>query len=245
MNNANNIFLANESAGDPTRDRGALQTLLLATAVTVLLWFVPYASAVTYPLRLLGTFIHEGGHALAALATGGTVREIEVYADGSGVTYALGGSAFATIWAGYLGATLYGALLIALVRRGTSGRTLLVATGALIGVLTLLFTRNLFGFGWGAVLAAALVLLGLRLAPRAADWAAAFLGVQCALNALFDLRTLLFLSSRQPAATTDAVLMSGILPLPPVVWAVVWTALSLALLWLAARPRARRRRAAA
>jgi len=47
--------------------RPQAMTLLIATAISVVLWFVPYAEVLTYPFRIFVTFIHEGGHALAAL----------------------------------------------------------------------------------------------------------------------------------------------------------------------------------
>jgi hypothetical protein len=217
------------------RNEGALPvSLLWACALTALLWFVPYASVITYPIRLLVTFLHEGGHALVALLTGGAVEYIRIFPDGSGVTGTRGGWSIGIVSAGYLGATLYGALLIALARDRVAGRALLLATGIAVGLLVLGFVRpwaSPFGFFWGAGLAAALVVAGLRLPAPAAEWTAVFLGVQCALNALFDLRTLLALSTGQGSAVTDAVLMSRIIPLPAVVWAAFWIALAGVLLW--------------
>ena len=242
MNNAGNDS-GKGIGGDPTREGNALSTLLIACVVTAALWFVPYAAFLTYPIRLLVTFLHEGGHALATLMTGGLVRGMAIFPDGSGVTYTQGGAEGAIIPAGYLGATLYGAGLIALLRGRAHGRALLLVTGLFIGILTLAFIRpwaNLFGFGWGVGLTALLVAAGLRLGRRPADWAAAFLGIQCALNALFDLRTLLQLSWGLPVGhpvQTDAAQMARLIPLPAVVWAVLWIGVSVAMLWLVLRPR--------
>lgn len=211
--------------------------LITACALTVLLWFVPYAGLITYPIRLLGTFLHEGGHALATVLTGGMVSGIGIEPDGSGVTLSRGGLRLLILPAGYLGAASYGALLLALVRRNWDGRRLLLATGVLIGALALfaLPGGSLFGFAWGAVLAGALVGLGRFLSRPAAAWAAAFVGVQCALNALWDLRTLLYLSlgiaTPAGAGQTDAQQMAGLTLIPAPVWAVLWAGLSLALLW--------------
>jgi hypothetical protein len=225
------------------RDTPGGVLLLGACALAIALWFVPYAGFVTYPLRLLGTFLHEGGHALAALLTGGTVAGMAIHPDGSGVTFSAGGARLAILPAGYLGAAAYGALLLALVRRGWAGRRLLLTTGVLIGLLTLGLVRpwdNPSGFIWGVLLAAALVCGARFLAPRPAAWAAAFVGVQCALNALWDLRTLLYLSLglATPAGggVTDAAQMARLTLVPAPVWATLWIALSLVLLWVAAAP---------
>ena len=64
-----------------------LTLLLIATVITIALWFIPYIGIVTYPIRLFVTFIHEGSHVLAALLTGGAVQSLTISADGSGVVY--------------------------------------------------------------------------------------------------------------------------------------------------------------
>src|SRR3989442_3512458 len=51
-------------------------TLLVAAAISIALWFIPFAELLNYPFRLFVTFIHEGGHALAALLTGNSVRSL-------------------------------------------------------------------------------------------------------------------------------------------------------------------------
>ncbi|MCA1815482.1 MAG: M50 family metallopeptidase, partial [Acidobacteria bacterium] len=66
--------------------RPQAMSLLVAAALSVALWFVPYASLLTYPFQLFVTFIHEGGHALAAVLTGNSVRSLSVSLDASGLT---------------------------------------------------------------------------------------------------------------------------------------------------------------
>src|SRR3712207_5834606 len=141
-----NLRVKTQAKAADMRDGDWLGALLIATAVTVALWFVPYAAYLTYPIRLLVTFLHEGAHALAALLTGGAVHHIGIYPDGSGVTQTLGGLYLVTVSSGYIGATLYGAALLAALRRGAKGRVLLLVTGVFIGLLTLGFVRNAFGF---------------------------------------------------------------------------------------------------
>src|SRR6185369_10471072 len=87
--------------------RPQAMTLLVAATISVLLWFIPYAEVLTYPFRIFVTFIHEGGHALAALLTGNSVQSLSVSMNASGETYTTRGGLFSEILvssAGYLGA---------------------------------------------------------------------------------------------------------------------------------------------
>ena len=220
----------------PPPSRSALGRLLLATALSVGVSLVPVLSAVLYPLRLFVTFIHEASHALAAILTGGQVAQIAVQPDASGVTLTSGGFEPVIVMAGYIGAATYGAAMLTLARRSGTARFILGLSGAIIAGLDVFLVRNGFGFGWGLAIAAGLLFASARLSPKAAELAAMFLGVQCVVNSLYDLRTLVGLSILANGPVSDAVLMSQMVPLPPIVWAVLWGLISLSVLGLALRP---------
>lgn len=215
--------------------RPQVRILLLALALTLALGFIPFAGIVTYPFRLFVTFIHEGGHAVAALLTGEHVLGLQVAPNGSGLVYSAGGRWLSQLFvasAGYLGAMLYGAALLVLIRRAVAARLVLGGTALYVLGLTVCFgLSNLFTVLAGLALGA-LLLLAARYAPlRIANFLVAFLAVQCISGALFDLRTLISLSAplaRGPQ--TDAANMAALTGLPPIVWALVWTALALVIL---------------
>ena len=111
--------------------------LAIATAVSVLLWviswYLPILSYVVYPLQLFATFIHEGGHALAAVLTGTSVQSLTVSPDTSGEVYSMGSGWFSQLFissAGYLGTTAFGAGLLAWMRFGYSSKKALYASRA-------------------------------------------------------------------------------------------------------------------
>src|SRR5947207_12587658 len=94
-------------------------TLLLAAVISIALWFIPFAEILIYPFRIFVTFIHEGGHAVAALLTGNSVQSLSVAMNASGETYTTQGGTCSRMLvssAGYLGAMALGALLLALLR---------------------------------------------------------------------------------------------------------------------------------
>src|SRR6476659_3083675 len=93
--------------------RPQAMTLLIAATLSVFLWFIPYAEILTYPFRIFVTFIHEGGHAIAALLTGNSVQSLSVAMNTSGETYTTQGGFISQVFvssAGYIGAMTFGAL---------------------------------------------------------------------------------------------------------------------------------------
>lgn len=227
--------------------RPQVMTLLLATALSVCLWFLPYAEFLTYPFRIFVTFIHEGGHALMGLLTGNSVQSLSVSTDGSGVVYSTTGSLLSTFLvssAGYVGAMTFGALLLALIRRAFAARIVLAASGAYILLLTIFFgflaplwnwsLPGLFTLVAGVVLPLGLFAAAKYLKPRAAMFLLSFLAVQCVLNAVFDLKTV-FLMSALTDAQTDAENMHVATGIPSIFWALFWAAVGFVIVTLALR----------
>src|SRR5436190_16250126 len=109
-------------------------TLLIAAAISVAIWFIPFAEILSYPFRIFVTFIHEGGHAIAALLTGNSVQSLSVSMNASGETYTTQGGTFSQIAvssAGYLGSMAFGALLLVLIRKSVAARIVLLGSAAL------------------------------------------------------------------------------------------------------------------
>ncbi|CAA9572211.1 MAG: hypothetical protein AVDCRST_MAG18-2108 [uncultured Thermomicrobiales bacterium] len=215
--------------------RPQIRTLLLALAVTVIIGFIPFADFLTYPFRLFVTFIHEGGHAVATLLTGGNVQNLQVAPNGSGLVYSVLGGRLAQMLvasAGYLGAMAFGALLLALIRRAVAVRAVLYGTGTYILALTVFFgLSNLFTVIAGVALGLGLVAAGRYTNLRLANFLVAFLAVQCIIGALFDLRTLISFSVPLTGGPqTDADNMARLTGLPPIFWALTWTILAFVIL---------------
>jgi Peptidase M50B-like len=217
-----------------TENRIARNYLLGASALSIILSFIPFAGFLVYPFKLFVTFIHEGGHALAAVATLGDVDRIVINPDTSGLTLSLGGLSIVIASAGYLTSTLYGAALLLICRDGKNAKAALGVSAALILAMTVFWTSGLFGWITGIVLTAALIFFAVAANSQIAHFFLSFLAVQCCLNALYDLRTL-FLLSATTREVSDAVNMQRLTLVPAVVWALLWLGLSLVVLWLALR----------
>lgn len=227
--------------------RPQVTTLLFATALSLCLWFLPYVEFLAYPFRIFVTFIHEGGHALAAFVTGNSVQSLTVSPDGSGLVYSTSGGMLSSLFvssAGYLGAMTFGALLLWLVRHRVKAKAVLAASGALVLLLAILFgflapLWNLSMPGLFTLVAGVAIPLGLfaaakYLKPRAAAFLVSFLAVQCVLNAVFDLRTVLYASTFTDAHT-DAANMAAATGVPSIFWVLFWIVVAFAITTFALR----------
>src|ERR1700687_3261174 len=122
--------------------RPQVLTLLFPPTLSIALLFIPFAEILSYPFRIFVTFIHEGGHAVAALVTGNSVQSLSVAMNASGETYTTQGGTFSQMFvssAGYLGAMTFGALLLVLIRRAVAARIVLAGSAVLILILTTVF----------------------------------------------------------------------------------------------------------
>jgi len=220
--------------------------LLTAAVISIVLWFIPFAEIVTYPFRIFVTFIHEGGHALAALLTGNSVESLSIATNASGETYTSTGGTFSQMFvssAGYLGSMTFGALLLVLIRKAVAARVVLIGSAVLIFALTLIYglikpavsgvvTASLpFTILAGTLLSLGLVAVARYARPRVATFLVSFLAVQCVLNALLDLKTVFFMSSPfGPSVPTDAVNMAHATGIPALIWSVIWIGIAVGIL---------------
>ncbi len=231
--------------------RPQAMTLLIAATISIVLSFIPFAEFLTYPFRIFVTFIHEGGHALAALLTGNSVASLSVAMNASGETYTTQGGIISQVLissAGYVGSMAFGAILLILIRKAIAARIVLLSCGILVFGMTMIFgfIKPLFWVqAWsgipftllaGLLISAGLVLIARFASARVATFFVSFLAVQCVLNALFDLKTLFSLSSSfGPTAQTDALNMSNATGIPAIFWTIAWIAFALGILWFAMR----------
>jgi hypothetical protein len=215
-----------------TDTKNAFRLLMVCSAITVCLWFIPFAGAITYPFRMFVTLIHESGHAVAALLTFGEVRRITLDWSGSGLTETAGGLGFFISSAGYIGATIFGASLLLILRRAANARTAAILTGCLLLLITIFLGGNLAAWTAGLFFGFGLLGLGIFAGQRFTHFFMSFLAVQSVLNALYDLRTVLYLSAYDPGRPTDAQNMARATGnfVPAIVWSIGWAVLALAIL---------------
>jgi hypothetical protein len=226
----------------------------LAALAALALVLVPGLGLLSYPFRLLITIVHELGHGLVALLTGGAFQRFVVFPNGEGVAYTVGGWRVLVIPAGYLGSALFGAGLIYLGRSVRWSRAAMAVLGAAVLLLSLRYgVPSIATLQWssGIITVVAGVAIGagfLWVARKATTTWVLFLtnlvAIQAGLTAFSALFALIDLSSRLAGAPpNDARAMSELTLVPALVWAVLWAVVALALLgaaiwrvWLGPKP---------
>ncbi|HEY2431148.1 MAG TPA: M50 family metallopeptidase [Vicinamibacterales bacterium] len=204
--------------------------LWCAAALCLVVSLTPWGPLLLYPFTLFTTWVHESGHAAAAVLLGGRVASITIQPDTSGLTRSLmPASTLAQALvasAGYLTASIVGCLLLVASRDDRRTKSILWTIGALMLITIVLWIRNLFGAvvvaGWALALFG---LAGKRATRGVAGFAMSVLAIQVSLNAVFDIRTLFLVRGASDAAT-----MQRLTGAPAWWWAAVWMAASLALL---------------
>jgi hypothetical protein len=203
---------------------------MFAVAAIIWNWWV------FFPFKVFVVLLHELSHGIAALLTGGSVVKITVSPDLGGVCYTRGGWDLLVIPAGYLGSMALGGAILLAASRTRADRILTGVIGGAIILVTLLFVRSWFGFGFGLLCGAALVALA-RFAPEwACDLLLKFLGLTSMLYAVIDIKEDLV---ARTVPSSDAWAMSQRLLLPPVFWGIFWLLLAVGsaavVVWLAVR----------
>lgn len=126
---------------------------LLGSALIVS--FIPY---VRRPFLWAETFFHEISHGFMAAATGGRIAYFKINFDGSGYCRILGGWNILTCLAGYLGASVWGALIFLAARNSelSQGIPLAEILCAFIIICHLLWAKGLSSYITGFTVCIAL-----------------------------------------------------------------------------------------
>lgn len=223
--------------------RRALLIVPVALLIVYLLWNIPALEFIVVPLRLFVTYVHEAGHSLMAMLTGGRVIQFVVSPNGSGLATTAGGTRALILPAGYLGAAFFGAALFYLANRFPQWvRQMAFVLGAAMLTFTILFARPDEGGAATAILVGGL--MGLALMAMA--WKANplvnllvldVLAAMTALNAVLDVWLLVRYadSASRGIVTNDAAAFSrDIMPiLPPAVIAFIWAGIAILMMGVA------------
>ena len=217
--------------------------LIIAAVLVLALPGLPLGNYAIFPFVILTTWFHEMGHGLTALLVGMDFNRLVIFADGSGFAEsrvrldapALSSALVAA--GGPIGPALAGSLLILASARHTLWRPALLALAAALVLSTLIWVRGMTGMIVLPLIAAALGWIAWRARDGVQLFALQFLGVLGAMSMFQDLDYLFsegaYVGGQPMLSDTGAI--EAALVLPHWVWAILLTALCMAMVGLSLR----------
>ncbi|MBL7808913.1 MAG: M50 family metallopeptidase [Saprospiraceae bacterium] len=193
--------------------------LLLFLMVYLILKYMggSFGALVLYPVTLLVTILHEFGHALGALLSGGKVEGLQINPDGSGYTITRGGSAGLVLVGGYLGSAILGNVLFRIgAKHHRLAQGTLITMAVLMALIGLIWFESFTSTGILWAFAASLVFFALK-----TTWdqdVLMFLGLAAVLYIIQDFNV---------GPSSDLAMYEQVVGLfPAQIWMYIWLAVA-------------------
>ncbi len=210
-----------------TRILNMKSKLFLIVLTAFLYWviqnYVPYGAYALMPINLFVTFLHELGHALFALITGGSVHEVYIQSDGSGHAVTAGGFIPLILMGGYIGSALLGNLLlfIGLCKPKSSIITLYLLIALLV------FTAIWWYSHWfTSALLIVIAALAFWISKKSKNLVANLLIIIGTASIIY------IIMDYNAGPSSDLARFTEIIPIfPKAVWAIIWLIAVMLITW--------------
>lgn len=192
-----------------------------------LLCLVALAVALSIPriswrwFGLYVTFVHELGHAFAALMTGRFIHGLKIGLDHSGQLVSSGRRGFSATWSGFWGypaPAVVGLALVWSVSAGWAGAA--ASVGALILLVSLIFLRNITAIVVALVSAAIAQCLVVFASPQTVSYVILALGIALGIGSIRDFFKVAAVHTRRrnQVASSDAYILFRSTGAPSWLW---------------------------
>lgn len=181
--------------------------------------FISYLPIISIPFTWIMTFFHEISHGIAALITGGSVDNIRIHLNGSGLCYTKGGIEFIVTFAGYTGAVIWGVLLYMMADSFSHKRANIIALflSGFILITALLWGRDILTLLILAILLCLFVSIIKLQETRVMKLALKFIGIFVLLDAVKA--PLNLIDGRHYG---DGARLADLTWIPEILWVILW-----------------------
>lgn len=173
---------------------------------------------ISIPFKWLESYFHEISHGLAAIFTGGSIVQIQLFPNGAGLCTTRGGWSFLISLMGYGGAIIWGCLLFSMASINRNiARTFSVLLLCLLAGSILLWVRDLLSLFIVLVL---LILVVAQLRYSRHKVVQQMLKIAGLLVLINSLMSPLYLLDGQ--ARGDGAALANITLIPEIIWVGIW-----------------------
>ncbi len=200
-------------------------------------WLILFAALVisqvplvSIPFKWLESYFHEISHGLAALITGGSIVQIQLFPNGAGLCTTRGGMSFLISFMGYAGAALWGMGIYFVASMHQRVAQVLSGIIALLLVTTLIFwARDILTF---IIITVLLAVVLLKFKYSKLSYLQISLQITGALILLNSVKSPWYLVDGRNFG--DGAALSQLTAIPEFIWVVLWFSIGVAgIVWLA------------
>ncbi len=199
--------------------------LILITALLywVLVNYVPYGMYIVLPVNLFVTFLHELGHSVFAVLTGGSVYEVMIQPNGAGYAVTSGGFAPLVLMGGYIGSALFGNLLLYI---GLKKQKMALVTVYIMALVFIASAIILYSSLFTSLLLVLFSVVVIWISRKSKGAITNFLIVTGTASIIY------IINDYNVGPSSDIARFAKIIPvLPQVVWSVLWLAIVVFITW--------------
>lgn len=194
-------------------------------------FFIHQIPFISIPFKWLESYFHEISHGLAALVSGGTILQIQLFPNGAGLCTTQGGSRFLISFMGYFGATIWGTSLYLLAKSHQKAARVFSFMLIILLALTLIFwVRDLLTF---FIISVLIGLFVLKVRLDNSIWlsrAFQLTGLLVLLNSIYSPFYLL-----DGRSLGDGASLSSLTGLPEFIWVFIWVGVAISSLYYLGR----------
>ncbi len=203
--------------------------MMVTSHLEVFVWIfiigcLTYMPVIGPYFKLFNTMVHETGHAVAAIVTGGKVSNISLYSNTGGLAITRHRSLFGrliTLLAGYPAASLFSVLFLYALDK----EWIMPAVFTLTAILTynlIFWVRNLTGWVWIVSVLSVLYFLYANNYSQWLEWLLTIIGIMLLIQAFLSTWVLFTLTLNHRNETGDAGLLEDLTKIPSIIWSTLF-----------------------
>ncbi|WP_416150595.1 M50 family metallopeptidase [Salipaludibacillus sp. HK11] len=197
-----------------------MDNILVLIIVLTLIAVLSYVPLIGPYFKLFNTMVHETGHAIAAILTGGRVKSISLFSNTGGLAITSHQGVIGrviTILAGYPTASLFSVLYVYALSEGLFNY--IAMTLAVILIYNLIFwVRNIIGWVWILSVLVVLYFLYTNHFWDAFEISLTVIGLSLLIQAFLSTWVIIAMSIKNKHQAGDATLLASTTKIPAVLW---------------------------